>query len=62
MNAREFYETVKQMRHLQREYFRHRGTTLLQECKKMEAIVDGEISRVETVLSQQQQQQLDLGL
>lgn len=60
MNAREFYETVKQMRHLQREYFRHRGTAVLQECKKMEAIVDGEISRVETVLSQQQQ--LDLGL
>ena len=60
MNAKEFYDTVKQMRHLQREYFRHRGTVVLQECKKMEAIVDGEISRVETVLSQQKQ--LDLGL
>jgi len=60
MNAREFYETVKRMRHLQREYFRHRGTELLVECKKLESTVDGEISRVEGILKQQGQQKLDL--
>jgi len=62
MNAREFYEAVKKMRHLQQELFRHRGTDLLIKCRNSEKIVDGEISRVEGILLRQGQKELNLGI
>lgn len=39
MNAREFFDKVAQMRSMQKEYFRTRSRTALQESKRVEGIV-----------------------
>ena len=50
MNAREFFNKVAQMRSMQKEYFRTRSKTALQESKRMEREIDMEIARVEGIV------------
>ena len=46
MNAKEFFDLVSQMRQAQREYFKTRNNTVLQQSKDLEKLVDKEIDRV----------------
>ena len=50
MNAREFFDKVAQMRSMQKEYFRTRSKTALQESKRLEREIDVEIARVEGIV------------
>lgn len=50
MNAREFFDKVAQMRSMQKEYFRTRSKTALQESKRLERKIDMEIARVEGIV------------
>ena len=50
MNAREFFNKVAQMRSMQKEYFRTRSKTALQESKRLEREIDMEIARVEGIV------------
>lgn len=50
MNAREFFSKVAQMRSMQKEYFRTRSKTALQESKRLEREIDMEIARVEEIV------------
>lgn len=50
MNAREFFDKVAQMRSMQKEYFRTRSRTALQESKRLEREIDMEIARVEGIV------------
>ena len=52
MNAKEFYNTVKQMRQAQKKYFQYRTQAMLQESKRLESIIDKEIKRVEDYLEE----------
>lgn len=56
MNAKEFYNTVVQMRKAQRDYFCTRSQRSLNESKQLEKLVDAEIKRVEEVLKKQAEQ------
>ena len=52
MNAKEFYDTVVEMRKAQKNYFASRKMPLtaqqhLQESKRLERIIDQEIERVQ---------------
>ena len=49
MNAREFFNKVAQMRSMQKEYFRTRSKTALQESKRLEREIDMEIERGEGI-------------
>ena len=49
MNAREFFDTVTEMRKAQSKYFRMRTTENLNKAKRLEKIVDEEIRRVEDI-------------
>lgn len=46
MNGRQFFERVKIMRHFQKEYFKTRSRTALQQSKALEREIDAEIDRV----------------
>ena len=46
MNARQFFDKVALMRKLQKEYFRTRSKTALNQSKAVEREVDAEIARV----------------
>lgn len=50
MNPKEFYDKVVQMRSMQKEYFRTRSKTALQESKRLEREIDMEIERVEGIV------------
>jgi hypothetical protein len=50
MNAREFFDKVSEMRLMQRAYFKNRDKDTLVECKRLEAEIDAEISRVNLIL------------
>lgn len=52
MNARQFYEEVKKMRQLQKQYFRQRTQQNLEASKAQEKLIDAEIERVEKLLKQ----------
>lgn len=56
MNARQFYEEVKKMRQLQRQYFatkdKSRKSMALMLSVKQEQLIDAEIERVEKILNQ----------
>lgn len=54
MDARRFYETVRDMRKAQIKYFKTRDNIVLQEAKRLEAIIDNEIKRVEEITQNQQ--------
>lgn len=49
MNAKEFFDTVAEMRKAQNKYFRMRTTENLNNAKRLEKIVDEEIRRVEDI-------------
>lgn len=49
MNAKEFFDTVAEMRKAQCKYFRMRTTENLNNAKRLEKIVDEEIRRVEDI-------------
>lgn len=51
MNAKAFYDLVKEMRENQRNYFQTRQNRFLSRAKQLERQVDAEITRVERVLS-----------
>ena len=51
MNAREFFNKVTQMRSMQKEYFRTRSKTALQESKRLEREIDAEIKRVNEIMN-----------
>lgn len=50
MNARQFFDKVALMRKLQKEYFRTRSKTALNQSKAVEREVDTEIARVHETL------------
>lgn len=50
MDARQFFELVRRMRAYQREYFKNRRKSDLQQSKILESKVDEEIKRVEEIV------------
>lgn len=54
MDARQFFERVKIMRHFQKEYFKTRSRTALQQSKALEREIDAEIERVNRLLDHKQ--------
>lgn len=50
MDARQFFELVRRMRAYQREYFKNRRKSDLQQSKILESKVDEEIKRVEAIV------------
>lgn len=53
MNSRVFFDKVTLMRQLQKEYFKTRSKTVLEQCKVVEKEVDVEIKRVNAILGNQ---------
>lgn len=53
MNSRDFFDKVALMRRLQKEYFKTRSKTVLEQCKVVEKEVDVEIKRVNAILGNQ---------
>lgn len=51
MDARQIFERVKVMRHFQKEYFKTRSRTALQQSKALEREIDTEIERVNRLLN-----------
>lgn len=49
MNSKEFYLNVREMRALQRDYFKTKDKAILKKCKVLEAIIDKEIQRVDRI-------------
>ena len=49
MNSRDFFDKVALMRQLQKEYFKTRSKSVLEQCKVVEKEVDVEIKRVNAV-------------
>lgn len=47
MNSREFFDKVCLMRRLQREYFKTRNRSVLEQSKQVEREIDKEIERVQ---------------
>ena len=50
MDARQFFELVRRMRAYQRQYFKNRRKSDLQQSKILESKVDEEIKRVEAIV------------
>lgn len=48
--ARQFFERVKVMRYFQKQYFKTRSRTALQQSKALEREIDEEIERVNRLL------------
>lgn len=53
MNSRDFFDKVALMRQLQKEYFKTRSKSVLEQCKVVEKEVDVEINRVNAILGNQ---------
>lgn len=53
MNSRVFFDKVALMRQLQKEYFKTRSKSVLEQCKVVEKEVDVEIKRVNAILGNQ---------
>ena len=53
MNSRDFFNKVALMRQLQKEYFKTRSKSVLEQCKVVEKEVDVEIKRVNAILGNQ---------
>lgn len=49
MTAREFFDKVSSMRKAQKEYFKTRSQTALRNSKMLEAEIDKEIERVNSI-------------
>ena len=52
MNAREFYEKVRELRRWQKAYFSTRTKQALEESKSLERIIDAEIDRVQKIIEE----------
>lgn len=52
MTPEQFFNKVAAMRAAQKEYFRTRSTTILNECKALEREIDAEINRVNAVIEE----------
>lgn len=61
MNSKQFFEAVVKLRELQKDYFKTRSSLALSASKRQEKLIDDEIARVNTVLSNKNQQR-ELGL
>lgn len=46
MNPEQFFQTVCRMRDSQKEYFKTRSRSSLEESKRLEKLIDDEIARV----------------
>ena len=57
MNSRLFFDKVALMRRLQKEYFKTRSKTVLEQCKVVEKEVDIEINRVNAIMGNLQNEQ-----
>ncbi len=53
MNPREFYDAVVSMRTVQKRYKENKSKEDLDECTKLESVIDTEIKRVELILKAQ---------
>lgn len=60
MNAKEFYDTVKEMREAQKNYFKFRTKQFLEESKALERTIDAENKRVDKIEIDKQQPRLAL--
>lgn len=58
MNALDFFNLVTKMRDKQKEYFRTRSASVLQESKRLEKQVDEEIQRVNGIIKDKQEPKL----
>ena len=58
MNALDFFNLVTKMRDKQKEYFRTRSASALQESKRLEKQVDEEIQRVNEIIKDKQEPKL----
>lgn len=58
MTARDFFTLVTRMRDKQKEYFRTRSSSVLQESKRLEKQVDDEINRVNTIVKDKKEPKL----
>lgn len=58
MTARDFFTLVTRMRDKQKEYFRTRSASVLQESKRLEKQVDDEIQRVNEIIKDKQEPKL----
>jgi len=47
MDAKQFREAVQTMRSLQKEYFKHRDSLVLQRCKSVEKLIDQHLKEAE---------------
>lgn len=56
--AKEFFDLVSEMREKQKEYFRTRSASALNESKTLERRVDGEIMRANQIIKERQQPKL----
>ena len=52
MKVIEFFDLVSQMRQAQKEYFKTRNTSILQQSKSLERQVDAEIERVNKLFAE----------
>ena len=52
MNAREFYEKVRELRRWQKAYCSTRTKQALEESKSLERIIDAEIDRVQKIMEE----------
>lgn len=50
MNARQFFDRVAMMRRFQKDYFRTRSRSALQQSKALEREIDAEIERVNAII------------
>lgn len=58
MTAKEFFDLVSDMRLKQKEYFRTRSTSVLNESKALERLVDAEIRRVNEIMNDNKENKL----
>ena len=49
MNPKQFFDTVCMMRNAQKDYFKTRTAGSLAEAKRLEKLIDNEISRVKEI-------------
>ena len=49
MNPKQFFDTVCMMRNAQKDYFNTRAAGSLAEAKRLEKLIDNEISRVKEI-------------
>lgn len=59
MTPETFFRHVERLRAAQREYFRTRSSTALRDSKRLERELDAEIERVNKILNERRNQQLN---